>query len=77
MRRSARSRPATSRGQPQPRRLGAVHTDKAQLLRDQPTAAVQHRSVEELERLLNIHGVEVILDGTAEEVEVEKLAEGS
>ena len=56
---------------------GAVHTDKAQLLRDQPTAVVQHRSVEELERLLKTHGVEII-DAYSEEVEaVEQLSEGS
>ena len=55
---------------------GAVHVDKAQLLRDQPTSVVQHRSVEEIERELRAHGVEII-DGFAEEVEVEQLAEGS
>ena len=47
---------------------GAVHLDKAQLLRDQPTTVVHHRSIEEVERDLRAHGVEII-DGFAEEVE--------
>ena len=56
---------------------GAVHLDKAQLLRDQPTTVVQHRSIEEVERELRAHGVEII-DGFSEEVEaVEELSEGS
>jgi hypothetical protein len=46
--------------------VGAIHTDKATILRGQPTAIVEHRSVEEIERELKAHGVEII-DGTAEE----------
>ncbi len=47
---------------------GAVHVDKSQLLRDQPTSVVQHRSIEEIERELRAQGVELI-DGFSEEVE--------
>ena len=44
----------------------AVHSDKARDLRGDPTAVVEHRSVEEIERPLRALGI--VIEGTAEEI---------